>query len=141
VYRLERRIGSHDQQVVRAVGAADPGKLGIIELDLFTSHKLIKINGRKNRYESQTISRGYAINLIGCDDRTGAADVLHDNLGVPGNVLAQIRGDQTAILVIIRSRRTSHHELYTLALVERGLSLDVRIAREQKEKAKAKAKD
>ena len=46
INRLKRAIGAHVKNIIRAVHAADPIELSVVELDLFASGELIEINGR-----------------------------------------------------------------------------------------------
>ena len=64
-------IRPHEQEVMGAVGATNPAKFGIIELDFFVPRKLIEIDGRENRPERKTIGLGNSKNIIGRDHRSG----------------------------------------------------------------------
>ena len=76
--------------MIDGFGRTDPGKLRPVELHVFRSEKLIDVIGRINHADGQTVGLGDIIDIVGGDDRSGARHVLHDDIGISGNVFAQI---------------------------------------------------
>src|SRR5512144_136742 len=67
----------------------DPRKLRPIELHFFSSGELRHKEGATDSGERQSVGLGQVINVIGGDHAAGARHILHNEIGIAGNLLAE----------------------------------------------------
>src|SRR5262245_31890058 len=73
--------------------------------------------------------------MIRRDQRAGACHVLHDEIGIPGNMLSPVLRDEPRISIIEASSRGPGDQRDRLPSIERCLRLKARVPCQQDEKA------
>src|SRR3970282_1594237 len=104
-----------------AVGRADPGELGPVELDLFASRYLRHDQRATDSAQREAVGFGEVINMIGRDHRARAGHVLHHEFRITGNMFTEEARVGARPLIVIVAGLITDDDAYRLALVEISL--------------------
>ena len=117
--------------MLRFVRAREPGEFRPIELYFLVALNLIEIMRRIDRGERQAIGLGHSIDKICRHDAAGRRHVLHDDIGIAGNILADVISQKPRVNVISRSRAGADNKGNRFALIVRRLGVERRRRQEQ----------
>ena len=84
-----------------------------------TSDQLVQINPVVGHAHREAVGLRDIVNVVHRDHRPGARHVLHDDLGIAGNVFRHIAGEHAGPAIIKAARRQTHDNADALAFVER----------------------
>ncbi len=119
--RLVGSVGSHINHVIRPIGATEPVELGPIKLNFLTSRKLIEVKRRIDRRDGQAVGLGNSMKKVGGNNRTAARHVLDDEVRIPGNMFAEMLGDESCVGVIGAPGGGSRDNCDCFSLIKIGL--------------------
>src|ERR687892_2509133 len=93
-----------------AVGRADPGEFGPVELDLFASGYLRHDQRATDGAQGESIGFSKVKNMIRRDHRTRTGHVLHNELRIAGNMLGQESSVSAHPLIVVVARLVSDQD-------------------------------
>ena len=115
---LDRREMPGIQHRAVADDAADPVEPRRVGAQLRRAENLIEIDGLVDHADDRAVLGGLVVEIVRRPDGDGARHVQRDHGGMPGQVPAEMRGDQAAIGVVAAADRIADDEVDGLALVE-----------------------
>src|SRR5262249_12976361 len=117
--------GDTDADLV--IAAADPGKLGAVELRRLLAEQRIKSGAASNDGEHRAVLGGNAIEPVRESQATGALHVLRHNGWVAGYMTADMSGKHACIEIVATTNAVADVKLNVLAFVEVGDTLRLRL--------------
>ena len=89
-----------------------------IELDALATHRLVERQVEVQREQYRAVAGAAIVGVIQHHHAARAGHVARDNVGVAGDVPAEVAGEQPGIDVIAAARRRADEDGHVLALVE-----------------------
>jgi hypothetical protein len=121
VNRFVRSVGADVDELFDLCRGAEPGKLRPIELNFFFSDQLIEIEAGSQSSEGEPVGLSNFVNVVSRDHRAGTGHILDDDVGIAGNIFAEIAGDHARPCVVNATSAVAGDDSNGLVLIERRL--------------------